>query len=194
MPRKKEGELNTIWQDQWDWDGFPLKVDLGKLEEEILSRALGKASTMSWEEEQYRDLIKEAVIALKAEHEADRFEISAPVFITKGEANIIAVSNKRIISATFGKDLTNSDVDFYTKIYIDKEGDNPPKEFEARIVTSKKIDPGIRDRVLISQGLANRMGIGTSGRIVISKIYQKVEDIDLDTLIAKNSDDDDKDE
>ncbi|SRR5260221_9850002 len=174
-----ERKLDYLWQ---NWNGPSHVLDLGEASELITKLIEINGSNTVSEQQRYRDFHREALITLKRKYKVDRFEINAEVEVVKGRKKVLVINDFSVLKTIFGVDLGNSNIDFFADIYSDEEGVDI-KKIKTRIITSNSVKPEDRHSVVISQKLAKKIGVNNGGRIVISRIYQDMDQVDLDKLI-----------
>lgn len=173
MARAENNELDDIWK-AWA-NGTPQLLGLAELGEEI-----------SYIIEETSSSYKNAIETLKGKYKVDRFEISAEVVVAQGENEAVVINHSPVIEAVFGVNLQNEEISFLAQVRA-WAPDDPTKEQNVRkkvkVISTNKIDTGNPDALVISKKLASQLHLVTGDRIIISKIYQDLDKINLDTIL-----------
>jgi len=172
-------ELDDRWQ-QWSGREPRMKLNLKSAREEIREYIQLQGSTTTGEQQRYRDFNEEALGVLRERYAFDKFEISAEVVVVDGENKVCICNQLEVIETIYGVDMLNTPVIFFADIRNNELEEN---ETNARIIYSRKVVPENPNMFVVSAGLARELKINNGDSVVISRIYQDMDKLNLDDLV-----------
>lgn len=127
---------------------------------------------------------KDVIKAMEEDNDFKRLSLRGPVQIVRGKSPILAVTYDlgQALEGMFNISITYHAV--LGKMYasIQKSSNGKAETFEAELKYVGTLNPETPNHIIISQGLAEKLGIENQSDINITQVYQKPEDIDLDKL------------
>ncbi len=177
---ESDNELENVYQ-PWSGHGSRVTLPLTQVREQITDYIQTNGVSSTSEQQRYRDFNQEAFDILKKQYEVDEFEVSAEVRVVKGESRVCVFNQLSVVKTIYGIPFDDTNINFFADVHTDDEGSSDVK---TRIIYTQRIIPENPNVVVISKGLADELKVNTGDRIIISRIYQDMDELDLDTFIS----------
>lgn len=126
---------------------------------------------------------KEVREELVAEADYQQLNLRGPIEVAKGQEPVLAVNSQQSEALRILFDIGATEI-ILTPHYasIQATGKENPETVEVR-VKYVSMNPSTINHLVISEGLANKLGITSGGAdIKVTNVYQRISDIDLDNI------------
>lgn len=179
MKKEDGGQGSAVWVSYLEEIGAPRKSEIA------IQRVYGTRHdyfSKNKEITAFQEAVDNVRNLIKTEVGSETPIISGPAEIAKGKKLILGITpdQEGAFELIYGIDLDNSRVSYYASVgNTGKEGEESREVTEVKIERRDIILKSI-DNLVITQALAEELGVNNGQEIKVLRVYQKTSDIDLD--------------